>query len=124
VLFLSKTHLGKSKAENLKRRLGCDKFIIHESDGHSGGLLMLWNKEVVIQQLNISQYCIDAVVGEGENWRLTGMYGEPSWDHKDRTWETMHFLKNSVSNSLPWLVIGDFTEILYHCEKEGGRARS
>jgi exonuclease III len=47
VFFLSKTHLGKEKAENLKRRLGCDHFIIYESDGRSGGLLMLWKKEIV-----------------------------------------------------------------------------
>ena len=36
--FLSETHLGKVKAENLKQRMGCDHFIIHESDGRSGGL--------------------------------------------------------------------------------------
>ena len=47
MFFLSETHLGKAKAENLKRRLGCDHYIIHKSDGRSGGLLMLWRKEVV-----------------------------------------------------------------------------
>jgi endonuclease/exonuclease/phosphatase family metal-dependent hydrolase len=31
--------------------------------------------------------------------------------------------KNKDTNSLPWLVVGDFNEILYHYEKEGGRAR-
>jgi exonuclease III len=123
VLFLSETHLGKTKAENLKR-LGCNNFINHESDGRNGGLLMLWKKEVVIKLLNISQYYIDVVIGEGEDWRLTGLYGEPSWDHKDRTWAAMRSLKNNVSNSLPWLVIGNFNEVLYHYEKEGGRARS
>jgi len=65
VLFLSETHLGKVKAGKLKRRLGCDKFIIHESDGRSGGLLMLRNKGLVVEQLNVSQYYIDVVVGEG-----------------------------------------------------------
>lgn len=122
ILFLSETHLGKAKAENLRRRLGCDKFIIHKSDGRSGGLLLLWKKEVVIKQLNISQYYIDVAVGEGEQWRLSGIYGEPNWDHKYRTWEALRHLKNC--SSLPWLAVGDFNEILFHFEKEGGRARS
>lgn len=122
VLFLSETHLGMAKAENLRSRLGCDKFIIHESDGRSGGLLMLWNKEVVVNELNVSQYFIDVTVGAGEEWRMTGIYGEPRWEHKDQTWNALRQLKNA--SSLPWLVLGDFNEILYNYEKEGGRARS
>jgi exonuclease III len=78
VLFLCETHLGKARAEKLKSKLGCDKFIIHESDSRSGGLLMLWKKEVVIKLLNVSQYYIDVVVGQEETWRLTGVFGEPS----------------------------------------------
>ena len=85
------------KVENLRRRLGCDKFIIDESDGCSGGLLMLWNKEVVIQQLDVSQYYIDVVVWDVEEWRLTRIYGEPSWDHKDRTWVALRSLKEKSS---------------------------
>jgi len=82
VFFLSETHLGKAKAEILKRKLGCDHFIIHESDGRSGGLLMLWRKDIVIQNQGVSQYFIDVVIRGNEEWRLTGIYGEPSWDKK------------------------------------------
>ncbi|XP_021309167.1 uncharacterized protein LOC110432706 [Sorghum bicolor] len=121
VLFLSKTHLSKAKAENLKRKVGCEKFAIHESDGRSGGLLMLWKKEVVVRPVNISQYYIDVVMGEGEEWHLTGIYGDPY--HKEQTWEALRELKDSMS-TLPWLTMGDLNEIWYHHEKEGGRARS
>jgi hypothetical protein len=100
MFFFCLRHLGKAKAKNLKRRLGCDKFISRESDGCSGGLLMLWHRNVVVKKLNVSQYYIDVVVGGGE-WRLTGIYGEPSWDQKDQTWEAPHFLKNRSMNSLP-----------------------
>jgi hypothetical protein len=62
--------------------LGCDKFIIHESDGRSGGLLLLWKKEAVVRQLNVSQYYIDVAMEEGGQWRFSGIYGEPNWDHK------------------------------------------
>ena len=117
VFFLSETHLGKVKAENLKRRLGCDHFIIHESDGRSGGLLMLWRKELVIQCQSVSQYFIDVVIRGDEEWRLTRIYGEPRWEHKNLTWEGLRSLHGSLS--LPWLALGDFNEILFHHEKEG-----
>jgi hypothetical protein len=37
--FVCETHLDKAKAEKLKRRLGCDHYIINESDGRSGGFV-------------------------------------------------------------------------------------
>jgi hypothetical protein len=114
--------VGKAKAESLKRRLGCDHFIINESDGRSGGLLMMWRKEIVIQYQGVSQYFINVVVRGYEEWRLTGIYGEPRWEYKHLTWEALRSLHGNLS--LPWLALGDFNEILFHHEKEGGRARS
>ena len=120
--FFSETHMGTAKAEIMKRRLVCDHFIINESDGRSGGLLMLWRKDIVIQCQSVSQYYTDVVVRGTEEWRLTGIYGEPRWENKHLMWEALRSLHGDLS--LPWLVIGDSNEILYHYEKEGGRARS
>ena len=33
VIFLSESHLGKVKAEKLRRRVGFDHLLLHESDG-------------------------------------------------------------------------------------------
>jgi hypothetical protein len=71
---------------------------------------------------SVSQYYIDIIVRDEGDWRLTRIYGEPTWEDKDRTWEAMHSLNASLA--LPWLVLGYFNEILYHYEKEGGRART
>lgn len=38
------------------------------------------------------------------------------------TWEALRSIKNV--NPMPWLVVGDFNEILYNNEKEGGRPRT
>lgn len=40
---------------------------------------------------------------------------------KDNTWEELRNLKNKYD--LPWLCSGDFNEILFGCEKEGGHPR-
>lgn len=41
-------------------------------------------------------------------------YGEPRVENRQRMWDT---LANLCSNSdLPWMLIGDFNEALWHCE--------
>jgi hypothetical protein len=54
-------------------------------------------------------------------WRFTGFYGEPAWDDKHLSWSCLRDL--STLYTLPWLVIGDFNEIMYSDEKEGGNPR-
>ena len=83
VFFLSETNLGKAKAEVEKRKLNYDHYTIHESDGRSGGLLLLWRKDLIIQVQDISEYFIDMVINDGKEWRFTGIYGEPTWDQKE-----------------------------------------
>ena len=75
----------------------------------------------MIQCQSVSQYFIDVVVRGNEEWRLTGIYGEPMWEYKHLTWEVLRSLHGNLS--LPWLALGDFNEILFHHEKEAGRAR-
>jgi hypothetical protein len=121
VFFLSETHLGRAKVDGLRRKLQFDHFIIFESDGRSGGLLMLWRKETSIRVQDVSEYFIDVVVDDGREWRLTRIYGEPRWEHKDKAWESLRSLHGRMDK--PWMVLGDFNEILFHHEKEGGRPR-
>ena len=122
VFFLSETHLDKAKADNVRRRAGFDHLIIHESDGRSGGLLLLWKEEVNIRLQAVTQNYIDVVIEENGGWRFTGVYGEPDWRHKARTWEAIRSIKGDLG--VPWLLMGDFNEILYNSEKEGGRPRT
>jgi len=84
---------------------------------------MLWRKELNIQCLGVLKYFIDVEIRGDEVWRFTGIYGEPKWDQKHLTWEALRSLYGG-GVSMPWLAIGDFNEILYHHEKEGGRTRA
>jgi hypothetical protein len=54
-------------------------------------------------------------------WRLTGFYGEPSGKNKYKSWEYIRQL--NIEFDLPWIILGDFNEILYAHEKEGGNMR-
>jgi exonuclease III len=125
--FLSETYLDEEKADDVRKKLKMDHMIVSPSaDGRSGGLMMVWKKEVRIYSQMATTDFIDMTVEEdnGAIWRLTGFYGEPSWENKHRTYDVLRDLHSRAD--LPWLAIGDFNEILYSSEKEGGapRARS
>jgi hypothetical protein len=79
VFFLSKTHLDKVRAENLRRKLGFDHSIIFKSDGQSGDLLMFWRDNVRTSIKGVTKNYIDVVIEGDFSWRFTGVYGEPSW---------------------------------------------
>jgi hypothetical protein len=58
-------------------------------------------------------------------WRFTGVYGESRAELKYLTWELLRDLfSQHETNPMPWLCAGDFNEILFHHEKEGGVPRS
>jgi hypothetical protein len=123
LFFLSETHLEVYPAECLRRRVKMDFKIVSPSDGRSGGLIMMWKKEVKLTQIFNDPNYIDVSIEESENriWRFTGIYGEFRWARKYKTWERLGNLHSQ--NNLPWCVMGDFNEIAYSHEKEGGNPR-
>jgi hypothetical protein len=83
---------------------------------------MLWRGETKIIVNGITKNNIDVVIEDDTNWRFTGIYGEPNWNHKHVTWDALRTLHGQMQ--MPWLVLGDFIEILFNYEKEGGRPSS
>lgn len=64
---------------------------------------------------------VDIKEASGRVWRFTGVYGKSQSNQKFRTWEMIRDLSTPTNG--PWLCAGDFNEILYNHEKEGGRSR-
>ena len=91
ILFLSETHLDEWLAECLRRKLGMDFKEVSRSDGRSGGLVLFWKKEVMVTLRYKMHNYIDAYVGDSQAnvWRFTGLYGEPRWQDKHLTWQTL-----------------------------------
>ena len=97
--------------------------IVNPSSSRSGGVILFWKREVTIEQIQSAPKYIDVRIVENPEkiWRLTGIYGEPRWEDKYKTWDKMRELKNN--SNLPWVVIGDFNEIIFSHEKKGGNPR-
>jgi exonuclease III len=124
VLFLSETKLDKEGMMRIKVLLGMPNMEVKNCEGRSGGLALLWKKDVnLVVSPGMSRYHIDAVVtGEdGFTWRLMGIYGEPQTGAKEKTWKPLRILHGR--SSLPWICFGDFNEILFASEKQGGQSK-
>lgn len=120
MIFLSESHINTARAEKLRRKLKMDRVEVHESSGASGRLLLFWRNPVVIHVLDKTKNWIDITVesSDDEVWRLTGFCGEPKWEDKHLSWDYIRDLHHQTR--LLWVVIGDFNQILYSYEKEGG----
>jgi hypothetical protein len=79
VMFLSETHLDTYLADCLMKRLQMDFKIVNPTSSRQGGVLLLWQRGINIQQLFSHPNYIDVIVQESPEkiWRLTGIYGEP-----------------------------------------------
>ncbi|KAK1650817.1 hypothetical protein QYE76_068622 [Lolium multiflorum] len=125
ILFLSETKLDRERMKRIKVLLGMPNMEAKDCEGRSGGLALLWKKDVIVKvNPGTSRYHIDAEVtgADGFVWRLTGIYGEPNSGEKEKTWKLLRILHGH--SSLPWMCFGDFNEILFASEKQGGQTKS
>lgn len=88
------------------------------SKRNSGGLMLLWNGDCNIDINSFSNGHIDSTIKEKASWwRFTSFYGNPMTSKRAESWKLMDRL-GSISD-LPWLIGGDFNEILFADEKRG-----
>ena len=124
ILFLCETKMIEKEMDWFRWKLGMPHMTVVDSKGRSGGLALFWRKGVDVQLRRKGRYHIDVDVVEdnGSRWRFTGIYGESKSGEKENTWRLLRTLQ--AQSNLPWLCMGDFNEILFLHEKEGGPARA
>lgn len=87
--------------------------------GWSGGLALLWKREESVKIHNYSQRHIFTWINDDFQqvpWLLTGYYGKPDSSKRSASWNFLKQLR--PPEDIPWVVVGDFNEIL-HSEKKG-----
>lgn len=124
IIFLSETLASPSLLDSIRGRLGFHGCICSPWLPKSRGLALFWLNDVPVRLRHYSTNHIDievGLLGSAETWRFTGIYGFASNGDRVRTWDLMRTL--AAQSSLPWLVAGDFNEILSNSEKSGGPPR-
>uniref|UniRef100_A0A803QNY0 Reverse transcriptase domain-containing protein n=1 Tax=Cannabis sativa TaxID=3483 RepID=A0A803QNY0_CANSA len=93
--------------------------------GLGGGLLLLWKDDVNVTLLHYNTTLFDCYLayGNGPTMHFTAFYGSPEQSNRCHSWTTLKRLRD-VAPLLPWIVIGDFNEILSNANKQGGALRN
>ncbi|GMI86526.1 hypothetical protein HRI_002321900 [Hibiscus trionum] len=111
--------------EKVRKKCGYPNGVDVSSNGRSGGLSFAWRENCSITLRSFSDRHIDVLIekdADGHCWRCTGFYGAPEVQNRTHTWNLLRQLDDM--GDIPWLVIGDFNELLLASEKSGGRIRS
>ena len=97
--------------------------LVTKCEGRSGGLAMFWRRgvDVSLRWKGRMHIDVNVVAEDGFKWRLTGIYGQPRQELRKETWSLLRTLHHR--NNLPWMCVGDFNEILYSFEKQGGTTK-
>ena len=93
-VFLSETKLKKNSMDKKKVSVGFINGLVVPSYGRSGGLALLWRKDISVDVQSYLDRHIDAMVieGSGFKWRITGFYGNPEVHRRKESWELLRVL--------------------------------
>ncbi|GMI73926.1 hypothetical protein HRI_001061900 [Hibiscus trionum] len=125
IVFLMETKVSMSKMQKIRRKCGFSSGFDVSAEGSRGGLSLGWSSSLTATVQSLSMSHIDVVFVDSTNnmsWRVTGFYGNPVDSFRCRSWQLLQSL--DYDPSIPWVVMGDFNEILLAEEKRGGRVRS
>ena len=91
------TKVGAKKMVKVKERIGLPNGLIIPSEGKSGGVALLWVRDLDVEIKSFSRHHIDAIVidpKEGFKWRMTGFYGNSETSLRKESWSLLQFLKS------------------------------
>lgn len=84
---------------------------------------MFWDPlHIKVDVVHDSSQAVHAVIqvpAFSFKWLLTALYASPNGNPRNQLWQQLSAF--NTSENVPWLIIGDFNEILCQEEKWGGR---
>jgi exonuclease III len=126
ILILTETRLGGDRAAELARSFPFDGFLCTNTIGFAGGIWILWKTEAVeVDHLCSTEQEIHASVKVRSSnylWLISAIYGSPCRSERRILWDNLKIIAGL--NNLPWVMLGDFNDILLCEEKWGGNRPS
>lgn len=70
--------------------------------------------------VTIDDQVINMLIKRGRNpvWFLSAIYASPKLNFRNELWQ---YIKSGFMQDIPWLLVGDFNQVLDDSEKRGGK---
>ncbi|KAL3622061.1 hypothetical protein CASFOL_034257 [Castilleja foliolosa] len=120
IVFISevKTTLSPLISNSLSK-LSLTDFCFCPPNGTSGGLILAWKNHINLKVITNNRYFIHASISsDNTNWLFTAVYVPCNYQKKLSFWQEISSL--APLPGVPWLMFGDFNDILDQKEKKGG----
>ncbi|PPE01790.1 hypothetical protein GOBAR_DD01170 [Gossypium barbadense] len=108
VMFLSETKIHTKETNRIRRISGMSGCITMDYIDHRDGFMLLLRKDIQVHL-------------DGSDSRFTGFCGQSDKTLRHESWDLVTAINEA--SSLPWLLGGDFNEILAGCENREGKRR-
>ena len=122
ILILTETRLGGERAAALARSFPFDGFLCTKTIEFAGGIWMLRNSAAVeVEHLCSTEQEIHVSVKVYNSkyvWLLLAIYASPRRAEHRLLWENLFVIAGL--HNLPWVMVGDFNDIIVCEEKWGG----
>lgn len=120
-LIICEPRVQFSKAKKTLLKLGFNEFEVREANGFSGGIWMLWNNtkvQITVVDTSFQSISVKVCCTGVQDWLLSGIYASPCNVSRSGLWS---YLDNVAARfCLPWMLVGDFNELLSFSDKIGG----
>lgn len=122
ILFLMETKQQDTFIKDKLQSLNFPNYFSVPPVGLSGGLSLFWRDSVNLDVLKSSPNIIDVEIKlKGSASFVSFIYGAPEMENRAAFWDSVSQLGRG--SDIPWLLTGDFNDILCNEEKAGGPAR-
>ncbi|KAK9983648.1 hypothetical protein SO802_033173 [Lithocarpus litseifolius] len=122
-MIIAETKVSGPRAKEITDRLRLDGAIHANNISYTGGRWILWDSiQVEISELSSTEQEIHVVVKDlslNSSWLMSAVYASPRYVERRLLWDNLS--KVAKLHTLPWIIAGDFNEVLLGEENFGGR---